>query len=54
VQVRKWPEVVVGGWKKRRKRRTETQNIKGGLAHNTKVDREVNLRRDVMFLGSDL
>jgi hypothetical protein len=54
VQVRKWSAMVVGGWKKRGRRRTEKQKIKGSLAHNTMVDGVVKLGKDLMSVGRDL
>jgi hypothetical protein len=54
VQVRKWSAMVVGGWKKRGRRRTEKQKIKGSLAHNTMVDGMVKLGKDLMSVGKDL
>jgi hypothetical protein len=46
VQVRKWPEdVVLVGWRKRRKRRAEKQKTKSILAQNIMVDRVLTWER---------
>jgi hypothetical protein len=54
VQVRKWSAMVVGGWKKRGRRRTEKQKIKGSLARNTMVDGVVKLGKDLISVGRDV
>jgi hypothetical protein len=42
------------GWKKRGRRRTEKQKIKGSLAHNTMVDGVVKLGKDLISVGRDV